>query len=139
MDDKQIQLDKQELKHILDEYLERIRQSGKKETSDLVGDVKLSHGEIKVVLDEIKRRLDTANGYTAKHEQRLNNQDIMNAQTTISQQQTANSLAMLIASDKANTEDRIGRNGFNVRMQWILGFIGFGTFTLVAKYIFKAF
>lgn len=122
-------------------------ESGGKEVSNLADSVlkkvtaKLdeSHNDIKLRLERIDEKQAVANGYVAKHEQRLNNQDIMNAQTTISQQQTANSLATLIASDKANTEDRIGRNGFNVRMQWILGFIGFGTFALVAKYIFKAF
>lgn len=80
------------LKRTIEEYLEKIRQSGKKETSDLAGDVKLSHREIKGGLDRIEKRLDTANGYTAKHEQRLNSQDVLNAQTALSLQAISNSL-----------------------------------------------
>lgn len=123
-----------------------VHNSVNKEHSNLIGELRLQNTEILGAMEFLKDaavrtndHLERLNGSVAKHEQRLNNQDIMNAQTTISQQQTAVSLNKLVTSDEKNTTDRIGRKAVMVTAQWILGFIGLGTFALVAKYIFNAF
>jgi len=117
-----------------------------KEHSRFIGELRIQNTEILGAMEFLKdaairtnEHLERLNGSVAKHEQRLNNQDIMNAQTTISQQQTAVSLNKLVTSDEKNTTDRIGRSANMTALKWILGFVGFGTFTLVAKYIFNAF
>lgn len=114
-------------------YLEEIRQSGKKETSDLAGDVKISHREIKSGLDEIKRRLDTANGYTAKHEQRLNTQDVLNAQITITQQQTAETLKGLLQKIEILGEAKNKAEGSLATFKWLFGLNLAGLGGILAK------
>lgn len=123
----------QDLIKKLDEYLERIRQSGKKESSDIAGEVKISHGEIKMTLDEIKRRLDTANGYTAKHEQRLNSLDVINAQTTLTQQQTVKTLEEATQTLKSLVKDRDKAEGSIATFKWLFGLNLAGLAGVLAK------
>lgn len=126
-------MNEQDLIKKLDEYLERIRQSGKKESSDIAGEVKISHGEIKLTLDEIKRRLDTANGYTAKHEQRLNSLDVINAQTTLTQQQTVKTLEEATQTLKGLVKDRDKAEGSIATFKWLFGLNLTGLAGVLAK------
>ncbi len=57
-------------------------------------------GELKRGIEGVNHRLDTLNGSVGKHEQRLNGQDIMNAQTTMSQQQLVEKIGGLEITNK---------------------------------------
>jgi Fic family protein len=133
-------------KQFFEGLLVKANQSGKKETSGLVDDVKGFHQEIKTELQGVNKRLDTLNGSVAKQQDKLAQHDIINAQTTMSQVQIMKDLkemkdtdlASLKKSDEENTkyinETRAVINTF----KWLIGVNSLGVFALVAKYILNA-
>jgi len=153
------QKDIQQFVNVLDPFFERKiqeahevgRQSGKKESSDLAADVtkkvtdkiEATHGVIVLRLDSIDQKQATANGYVAKHEQRLNTQDVMNASTTMALQTITTNLTELVKSDKENTTYRIQSKQTIDNFKTFLGLGLFGILgnilLFTAKFIFHLF
>lgn len=126
MTDPQIQQLIKELEPLLDQKIKESHstglESGNKESSRLVDDVlKKVANKLDESHGEIKRRLDTANGYTAKHEQRLNTQDVLNAQMTITQQQTAKTLEGLLEKIEILTTAKASAEGSLATFKWLFG------------------
>lgn len=105
-----------------------------KEALDRVSSTLERHGEI---LQGISDRFDKLNGSVAKHELRHNEQDVMNAQTTLSQQNIAKLLETLIKDSKENTDYRLKATGATNTFKWIVGFIGLGTLATLVKVFFQ--
>ncbi len=108
-------------------------QAGKKESSDLVADVKITHKELKTGIDGINNRLDKLNGSVAKHADKFSGQDILNAQVTITQQQFVNDLIELKKSDKEVTNFMLKSKGSIDTFKWLFAFVGFGTLLTFLK------
>lgn len=129
-------MNEKEFKQITEEYLEKVRQSGKKETSDLVSDIKNFHLQLSNDMQNIIKRLDTANGYTAKHEQRLNTQDVFNAQTTMTQTQTIDSLKTILTRLEDISKFKNEAEGSLATYKWLFGFLGIGGIIALIKLFF---
>lgn len=66
--------------------------------------IMMTLGRLEKSIDGVNKRLDTLNGSVAKHADKLNNIDVMNAQTTLSQQQILKDIKDL--QEKNTTEDK---------------------------------
>ena len=146
-------LDIQQFVNVLDPFFERKiqeahevgRQSGKKESSDLAADVtkkvtdkiEATHGVIVLRLDSIDQKQATANGYVAKHEQRLNTQDVMNATTASSLQNVVTTLDKIVKSEEENTTYRIQAKTTVDNFKWLLGIGLFGQLGMIILFVAK--
>lgn len=126
-------------KQFLEGLLIRANQSGKKETSGLVDDVKGFHQEIKTELQGVNKRLDTLNGSVAKQQDKLAQHDIINAQVTLTQKQTTDTLAVLLKSSEENTVFRVGAEANLSAFKWLFGFLGIGNVIMFAKVVLGLF
>lgn len=72
--------------------------------------IMMALGSLDTKVEGINKRLDTLNGSVAKHADKFNAQDLMNVQTTITQQQIVKDLNHLQGVNKE--ED-------NTKKQWI--------------------
>ena len=122
-----------DLQQLIKEVVAQAKNSLKNEDSNIAGEVKASHKEIKIALASIDQRIKTANSYTAKHEQRLNSQDVFNAQTTMTQTQTLKSLdEMLIQIKDVSkrlediSEFKNEAEGSLATFKWLFGLFGIG-------------
>lgn len=95
--------------------------------------------ELKQTGEGINKRLDTLNGSVAKHADRLSNHDIINAQTTLSQQQIIKELAQLTKSEEKNNDFRVGSEASLNTFKWLFGFLGIGNIIMFAKTVLKLF
>ncbi len=97
------------------------------------GQVMSSLGEIKSSIDGTNKRLDNLNGSVSKHEQRLGMQDVLNAQTTITQQQMVVDLALLKKREEETNAFRLKSEGSINTFKWLFGFVGIGTLITLLK------
>lgn len=95
--------------------------------------------DLKQTGEGISHRLDTLNGSVAKHADRLANHDIINAQTTLSQQQMMRELSTLTKSEEKNNEFRVGSMASLNTFKWLFGFLGIGNMIMFAKTVLKLF
>lgn len=99
-----------------------------------------SHNSIMVGLgridrgqDGINHRLDTLNSSVAKHELRLGNQDVLNAQITLTQGQIVSDLKEMRVGEKSNNDFILRTQGSINTFKWLIGFIGIGTLLTLLK------
>lgn len=99
-----------------------------------------NHNSIMLVLGELKHtvqgtntRLDTLNHSTAKHEQRLNSQDVLNSQITITQGQIVSDMKEMKIQDTTNNAFILRTQGSIDTFKWLVGFIGVGTLITLLK------
>lgn len=95
--------------------------------------------ELKQTGEGINRRLDTLNGSVAKHADRLANHDIINTQTTLSQQQMLKELNHLTSSEEKNNDFRVSSIASLNTFKWLFGFLGLGNIIMFAKTVLKLF
>jgi len=142
-------MEQQELETIINRGIKEAHadgiQSGKKENSDLVSEMKDTHRGIIDGITGIIKRLDTLNGSVAKQQDKLAQHDVINAQMTITQQQIIESLkelkvtdlATLKKSDEENTTFRNKADGSLSTFKWLFGFLGFGNIVMIIKLFFN--
>lgn len=130
------ELSKNEIEELMKEIVSLAKNSFNSEESNLVGEVKGSHKEIKSELQNITKRLDTANGYTAKHEQRLNTQDVLNAQITLTQAQTTASLEKISQKLEELSVAKSEAEGSLNTFKWLFGALGVGNIIMFLKTLF---
>lgn len=96
------------------------------------------HGinDLKETGNNIVKRLDMLNGSVAKHEARFGTQDVMNAQTTITQQQIMMDLKDLKTEAKNSSDFRLEANTTINVFKWLVGLIGIGTILTLFKSFF---
>jgi len=121
-----------QLQHF-DELILKAVQSGKKETSGLVSDIKDHHREIKEGIAGITKRLDTLNGSVAKHADKLAMNDILNTQVTMTQTQIVTDLATLKKKEEETSAFRLKSEGSINTFKWLFGFVGFGSLLTLLK------
>lgn len=90
-------------------------------------------GELKNTVEGTNRRLDTLNGSVSKHELRFATQDVLNAQITMTQAQTAQDQRDIKQSNGANNEFILRTQGAINTFKWLFGFVGFGTLATFLK------
>lgn len=97
------------------------------------------HGlnDLKEMGNNIVKRLDTLNGSVAKHEARFGTQDVMNAQTTLTQQQIMEDLKVLKAEARNSSDFRLEANTTINVFKWLVGLIGIGTLITLFKSFFS--
>lgn len=122
-------MDKEEVK----EYIFQAIQATKQENSGLIGDIKISHKELKAGIDGINARLDKLNGSVAKHTDKLADHDIINAQVTITQNQLVSDIKTLKEKEEVINNYKLKSEGSINTIKWLLGFIGFGTIMTLMK------
>jgi hypothetical protein len=93
----------------------------------------VSNREIMTAITGIHDRLDKLNGYIAKHENRLNTQDVLNAQMTITQQQLVNDIKDFRKDEETNTEYRIKTRASIDTLKYIIGIVGLGGLIAILK------
>ncbi len=140
-----ITMEKGELEEILKQSIKEAHlvgiQSGKKESSNLIAEVKETHSGILEGIAGINRRLDLVNGNVAKHNEKLAQHDIINAQVTLSQQsilQTigeikSQDLAALKKSDGDNSKYIVETKAIIGAFKWLIGILGIGNIAMLIK------
>lgn len=93
--------------------------------------------DLKQTGEGINRRLDTLNGSVAKHADRLSNHDIINAQTTLSQQQMMKDLNKLADDNEKNTQFVIDFKASWRTFKYLFGLSLSGNLILIAKTVFN--
>jgi len=116
------------------------------QTNIIASDIKDSHmainralGEIKNTVDGTNKRLDQLNGSVAKHTDKFASQDILNAQTTMTQIQQTSDLQTLKSNDKVFDEFRISFLSSLNTFKWLFGILGIGNLIIFAKIILGVF
>lgn len=123
------------------ETVSHAKHSFREEDSNIAGEVKSSHQEIKSELQGINAHLKTLNGSVAKHTDKLAQNDIINAQTTMSLQQLATSLKEMKTTDLATLKKREEENSDFRKattttlgnFKWLVGAIGVGNLGIIIK------
>ena len=137
---------KLDIQQLIKDTAYMVANSTNKEHSHLIAELRIQNTAILGGMDFLKdealhtnEHLSKLNGSVAKHADKLSQIDVINAQTTLSQQQIMQVLKELTDSDKENTKYRFETKAVITAFQWLAGFIGLGTFALVAKYILNVF
>ena len=137
-------MDEKDLKKI-EEYIKEAHlaglQSGKKETSDLVGDLKSVNIRVMEGITSINKRLDTITNSVDKQQDKLAQHDIINAQITITQQSIVDALkelkttdlSTLKKNDEENTKWRNKAEGSLSTFKWLFGALGIGNVAMLIK------
>ncbi len=97
------------------------------------GEVMSALGELKHVGEGINRRLDTLNGSVAKHADKLANQDVLNAQVTLTQTQIVTDMKDMKSGDKLMNDFILRTQGSISTFKWLFGFLGIGTLVTLLK------
>ena len=126
----------QELKRF-EEFLFKAVQSGKKETSDLVLDIKDNHKLILAKVEAIDEHLKNLNGSVAKHNEKLANHDIINAQTTLSLATISENLKSIQTLSIDNNTFKNKAEGSLNTFKWLFGFLGVGNIAVFLKVVLQ--
>lgn len=92
--------------------------------------------EILKVTEGINARLDKLNGSVAKHADKFATQEVMNAQTTMSQQQIVSDLAIIKDKEEKASIFMYEARGSIGTFKWLIGLIGMGTLLTILKTFF---
>lgn len=145
MSHTELKMNDQKLQQIIEQGIKEAHitgiQLGKKESSDLYSDLKSLTNEVKGELKGINEHLKTLNGSVAKHTDKLAQNDIINAQTTMSLQQLATSLQEMKTTDLATLKKREEENSDFRKststtlgnFKWLVGAIGIGNVGIILK------
>ncbi len=95
--------------------------------------IMLALGELKHAAEGTNKRLDTLNGSVAKHADKLNAQDVFNAQVTLTQAQIVSDQKTMKDSEKINTDFILKTQGSINTFKWLFGFVGIGTLITLLK------
>jgi len=137
-------------KQFFQEMLLQANQSGKKETSDLWGEVKGVHERLELKVDGINKRLDNLNGSVAKHNDKLATHDVINAQNTLILQGVVDSLKEIKTKDGADVRQTSNKLATLEKYQneqigsintfkWLFGFLGTGNVIIFLKVVLGLF
>ncbi len=140
-----ITMEKGELEEILKQSIKEAHlvgmQSGKKESSNLIAEMKDTHQGIIRGIDGVNKRLDVLNGSVAKQQDKLAQHDIINAQTTLSQQSILQTISEIRDKDLASLKKSDGDNSKYITetkavigtFKWLVGLIGLGNIAMLIK------
>lgn len=135
MTEEQLKIIKDFTEQIIKDTSVVVKNSAERTNSKLIADIQTTHTELKDGITGITKRLDILNGSVAKQQDKLSQHDIINAQTTITQQQIINTLETLKKSDDENTKYITETRAVISVFKWLVGFIGIGNLAVVIKYI----
>ena len=133
-------------KQYFQEMLILANQSGKKETSDIWGEVKGVHERLESKVDGINKRLDNLNGSVAKHNDKLATHDVINAQNTLILQGVVDTLKEIKTKDGADVRQASSKLetlekyqneqiGSISTFKWLFGFLGVGNIVMFLKVV----
>lgn len=114
-------------------------QAGKEETSNLVGEIKDDHKLILTKVESIERHLGTLNGSVAKHNDKLANHDIINAQTTLVLSQLTKNYEQVSVITVDTEKFRNQAEGSLITFKWLFGFLGVGNVIMFLKVVLGIF
>ncbi len=93
----------------------------------------ITNREIMTAITGIHDRLDKLNHYTGKHENRLNNQDVLNAQMTLTQQQLVNDINNFKKEESINSDYRVKTKASLDTLKYIVGVVGLSGLIAILK------